>query len=291
MIYVRDKGRMCNNILQYGHVYAWAKDNGKRTISMRFAYKYPWFRICRTPGHNFFRYLMGKFGAKWGLIPVASYNTENADYTAEDRLLLESRNAVAEGWWVRHYDSFLNHLGEIKEMFEFRPEVRKNAETTLNGARRAGIPAIGLHIRRGDYARWNGGRYFYSDDQYIEIARKLVEYAGGKADIFICGNDPSLDEAAFRKALESGKAPESGKSPDSDKAPESDDIKLIFPKGNPAEDLCLLSECDMLAGPPSTFTLVAAMYRDLPLYWVKDPGAPLDAASFSRFARLFREIL
>ena len=158
-------------------------------------------------------------------------------------------------------------------MFEFRPEVRKNAETTLNGARRAGIPAIGLHIRRGDYARWNGGRYFYSDDQYIEIARKLVEYAGGKADIFICGNDPSLNEAAFRKALKTA------------------DIKLIFPKGNPAEDLCLLSECDMLAGPPSTFTLVAAMYRDLPLYWVKDPAALLDAASFGRFDRLFREIL
>lgn len=264
---------MCNNILQYGHVYAWAKDHGKRTISMRFAYKYPWFRICRTPGHNFFRYLMGKFGAKWGLIPVASYNTENADYTAEDRLLLESRNAVAEGWWVRHYDSFMNRLEEIKSMFGFLPDIRRSVNTLLDRERRPGIPAIGLHIRRGDYSRWNGGRYFYSDAQYIELARKLAEYAGGKADIFICGNDPSLDEAAFRAALETPA------------------VKLIFPKGNPAEDLCLLSECDMLAGPPSTFTLVAAMYRDLPLYWVKDPAAPLDAASFGRFGRLFREIL
>ena len=28
----------------------------------------------------------------------------------------------------------------------------------------------------------------------------------------------------------------------------------------------MLSECDYLIGPPSTFSLVAAMYRDIPLY-------------------------
>ena len=43
MIFVLDKGRMCNNILQYGHVYAWAREHGKRAVSMRFAYKYRYF--------------------------------------------------------------------------------------------------------------------------------------------------------------------------------------------------------------------------------------------------------
>ncbi|MDO5130828.1 MAG: hypothetical protein Q4D64_13035, partial [Prevotellaceae bacterium] len=43
MIFVRDKGRMCNNILQYGHVYAWAREHGKRAVSMCFAYKYRYF--------------------------------------------------------------------------------------------------------------------------------------------------------------------------------------------------------------------------------------------------------
>ena len=48
MIYVRDKGRLCNNILQYGHVYAWGREHGRQTVSMRFAYKYQFFRICHT---------------------------------------------------------------------------------------------------------------------------------------------------------------------------------------------------------------------------------------------------
>ena len=48
MIFVHDKGRMANNMLQYGHVYAWGREHGRQTMSMRFAYKYPWFRICET---------------------------------------------------------------------------------------------------------------------------------------------------------------------------------------------------------------------------------------------------
>lgn len=32
MIFVTDKGRMCNNILQYGHVYAWAREHGRKAF-------------------------------------------------------------------------------------------------------------------------------------------------------------------------------------------------------------------------------------------------------------------
>ena len=39
MIFVHDKGRMANNMLQYGHVYAWGREHGRTTVSMRFAYK------------------------------------------------------------------------------------------------------------------------------------------------------------------------------------------------------------------------------------------------------------
>jgi hypothetical protein len=43
-------------------------------------------------------------------------------------------------------------------------------------------------------------------------------------------------------------------------------------------------------GAPSTFTLVAAMYRDLPLYWIEEPEAVVKPQSFGRFDQLFREI-
>ena len=62
---------MCNNILQYGHLYAWGREHGRRTVSMRFAYKYRYFRICHTAYHNFLVYVVAKYAAKWGLLPVA----------------------------------------------------------------------------------------------------------------------------------------------------------------------------------------------------------------------------
>ena len=64
MIFVRDKGRMCNNILQYGHVYAWGREHGRSTLSMRFAYKYRYFRINRQLKHNFLSYAVAKYATK-----------------------------------------------------------------------------------------------------------------------------------------------------------------------------------------------------------------------------------
>lgn len=69
------------------------------------------------------------------------------------------------------------------------------------------------------------------------------------------------------------------------------DAEFIFAEGNPGEDLCLLSHCDLLAGAPSTFSLWASAYRDIPLYWIKNPTAELNQASFASFNRLFREII
>ena len=60
MIFVHDKGQMCNNILQYAHVYAWARENGRKSMSMRFAYKYQYFNICSSSYHNFLMYLVVK---------------------------------------------------------------------------------------------------------------------------------------------------------------------------------------------------------------------------------------
>ena len=37
MIFVKGYGQMCNNWLQYAHIYAWGLENGVNTVSMRFS--------------------------------------------------------------------------------------------------------------------------------------------------------------------------------------------------------------------------------------------------------------
>ena len=108
MIFVRDKGQMCNNILQYGHVYAWGREHGRATMSMRFAYKYQYFHICNTRYHNFPTYLYAKYGAKMGLFPVVCFDREGADYQEAERQMERHNTLVVEGWYAHWYDLLLN---------------------------------------------------------------------------------------------------------------------------------------------------------------------------------------
>ena len=61
MLFARDKSQMCNNLLQYAHVYAWGREHGRTTIAMRFSYKYKFFKISRTRLASFPLYLFAKY--------------------------------------------------------------------------------------------------------------------------------------------------------------------------------------------------------------------------------------
>jgi len=247
MIFVRDKGRMCNNILQYGHLYAWARANNRKTVSMRFAYKYQYFYICRTHWHNFFVYLFAKYAAQLKLIPTVTFDTPDEDFTEKENTMRRGC-LVAEGWFARWYDLFLQYKSEILSLFAFDSQIESKVTSLLEVSLKEGIIRLGVHIRRGDYATWN---------------KRVV--------IYICGNDPKLNKQAYSEAF--------------------GQENVVFPQGNPGEDLCLLSHCDYLIGPPSTFTLVASMYHNTPLYWIKDINKPLQEDCFDYFDNLFRNIL
>lgn len=277
---------MANNILQYGHVYAWGREHGRKTMSMRFAYKYPYFHICDTKYHNFATYVFAKYAAKWGLIPMVTFSNDEAQNRCNEDIMLQKRMLVVTGWEAHWYDLFLKYKSEILELFAFRPEIEEKVVEAMN--HRDSPPVIrsqssllteetvpmilGVHIRRGDYATFYNGKFFFSDEQYVGVIRRfLALHPDKQVRVFICGNDPKLDKDYYRRELPA--------------------CEVVFPDGNPGEDLCLLSHCDYLIGAPSTFSLVAAMYHDRPLYWMMDADAPLSESSFRYFDDLFQHIL
>lgn len=269
MIYVRDKGQMCNNLLQFGHVYAFARSHGRKAFSMRFAYKYPWFRISKQGFLNPVRYALAKGAAAIGLMPVVSYDTPGEVSAEKEKRILDSRTVMVQGWEVRFYEDFLTYADEIRHLFSFLPAVESAVSPLLPEGK--DTLRIGLHVRRGDYARWNGGRYLFSDEQYAAVAAKIAAlHPERKITLYICSNDPKLDIECYRNALPNA--------------------TIITPKGNPAEDLCLLSHCDLLAGAPSTYSLTAAFYHDIPLYWIENPDDTVTPESFGKFETLFRHI-
>lgn len=268
MIFVTDKGRLCNNILQYGHLYAWGREHGRKTMSMRFAYKYKDFHICHTRHHNFLVYVVAKYAAKLGLIPIVDFNDFKSDYKKHLHILQTRRWVLATGWCIRFYDLFDKYKDEILQLFAFDEKIIKKTEQQFSHDA-DDVIRLGVHIRRGDYATWCGGHYFYDDNQYARIIQQFCAlFPDKQIEIFICGNDPKLDKNLYQQQFGAS--------------------HVHFPNGSPTEDLCLLSHCHYLIGAPSTFTLIASMYQNNHLYWIVDAKAPLQLSSFSDFDHLSR---
>ena len=63
---------------------------------------------------------------------------------------------------------------------------------------------------------------------------------------------------------------------------------VMMPENNSAQDMVMLSECDAIIGPPSTFSLTASMYHDIPLCWMEE-SSPANMR-FDKFENHFRNI-
>lgn len=269
MIFVRDKGQMCNNILQYAHVYAWARENRRHCMSMRFAYKYPFFKISNTKNHNFLMYMVGKYGAKMKALPVVNYELEDKEKEKKEKFILCHKNVVIEGWGVRYYDLFLKYKAEILQLFDFKEEIHRKVDKLLASSSEEETLRIGVHIRRGDYQTFFNGMYYFYDHAFLYYIKEVMRLnPNRKYTVYICGNDPSLNKDYYTSNLPG--------------------VTVCFPAGNAGEDLCLLSKCDYLVGPPSSYSLVATMYGKARLHWMTCDRKVLEKDDFQDFDTLFR---
>ncbi len=283
MIFARDKSQMCNNLLQFAHVYAWAREHDRNVMSMRFSYKYPFFKISKSKYVSFPLYLIAKTLAALKILPTASFKRDTCDQKALERMMLSHKHIVVSGWFVRFYDLFEKYKGEICDLFTVLPEFStpvkaKMAEYEKDAAGK--FLRLGVHIRRGDYASWGDGRYFYDNRVYAEHIAKFASFFPDKTlYIYLSTNDFELSASQIEKELH--KIPI-----DNDQ-----DMHIHLMKNNAAQDLFMLSECDYIMGPPSTFSLVASMYRDIPFYRMDTKNVEsLTTNAFNTFNYWFRRI-
>ncbi|MBQ7420045.1 MAG: alpha-1,2-fucosyltransferase [Prevotella sp.] len=249
MIFARDKSQMCNNLLQYGHVYAWGREHGRKVISMRFSYKYQYFHICHTSLTGFGWYLLAKYLAAIRLLPTASFKYRNCNKEVLEQKMLKHKHIVVSGWFVRYYNLFLKYRDEICKLFTLDSQYTEPVKIKMQEAEasKENIIRLGVHIRRGDYAKWHDGAFFYDDEVYVRHINRFQEWYPNKTlHVYLSTNDSSVTKESFQKQCPSA--------------------KIHHLQGSAPEDLFMLSECDYLIGPPSTFSLVAAMYRDIPIY-------------------------
>ena len=261
---------MCNNLLQYAHVYAWGREHGRKVISMRFSYKYQYFHICHTNLTGFGWYLLAKYLAALKILPTASFKHSDCNREALEQKMLRHRHIVVSGWNVRFYDLFIKYRSEICDLFRIDDQYMAPVRQLMEGHQ--GI-RLGVHIRRGDYAEWNDGIYCYDDETYARhINRFAAMHEDKEVHVYLSTNDPEVTEDHYQQLCPQ--------------------VHVHHLHGSAPADLFMLSECDYLIGPPSTFSLVAAMYRDIPLYRMDTPNAEaMTPEAFHLFDYWFRRII
>lgn len=275
-MFARDKSQMCNNLLQYAHVYAWGREHGRKVISMRFSYKYQYFKICHTSLTGFGWYLLAKYLAALRLLPTASFKYDDCDREALERKMLRHRHIVVSGWHARWYDLFLKYRDEITDLFTLDSQYTDSVKAKMQEAEQGStgsIVRLGVHIRRGDYRIFHDGKYLYDDEVYQRHIRRFMMLHPGKAiHVYIATNDPEVKKSSYQEQCPG--------------------THVYCLGGSSPEDLFMLSECDYLIGPPSTYSLVAAMYRDIPLYRMDETDeGMMTLESFRRFDYWFRRII
>lgn len=169
---------------------------------------------------------------------------------------------ILDGWLFRDSSHFLDNAPLLRELFQFKPVVNSEALREISKIKIApDICLVGVHIRRGDYAHWQDGRYYFDDETYISAMNQissLLIAQGKKAEFIICSNE--LISASSNLLA----------------AP-----NVSLHQKTAIEDLCLLSKCDLLIGPPSTFTIWASFFGSIPLSYLEAKRQKIELQQFS----------
>jgi hypothetical protein len=123
----------------------------------------------------------------------------------------------------------------------------------------------GIHIRRGDYINWRGGGkkrgiYYYDDNIYEKfmenISRQLLSDGKQNHTFILFSNE----ETTFREKQ-----------------------NLLISKEEWYIDQHIMSECDYLIGPPSTFSLWSCYIGKAKFYHIFDKNKDVKLQDFSDF--------
>lgn len=144
---------------------------------------------------------------------------------------------------------------ELQSYFTIKAEYRQKPEKIINAIKKDGVIIIGIHIRRADYEYWKNGKYFFNDQQYLAVMQKTSLILQGEIQFIIVTNSP-LNKTNFNK------------------------FNAIFPEGSMIEDLHLLSLCDYIIGPPSSYSDWASLIGCKPKYTIEDPDTDFSLLDF-----------
>ena len=261
LICVKHYGQLCNRLWALTPVIAYALHK-KRHLYVCFARKsylncFPMLKNCKYlhfvlshdgSFYNSIEWRLALYSEKWNL-------EVKGDFATLKKIGLFS---FVDGWQHGEDISFVREQKEkIVELFKPTNIVANAVSESFKGF--DGI-TIGVHVRRGDYKDYLGGKYYYSDDVYYRIMnriRQLFALTNQKVRFLICSNEP------FEVLQE-------------------DNDVFTIQGADGITDLYALSKCNYIIGPPSSYSQWASFIGDVPLCLLLSETMDISMESFLR---------
>lgn len=262
-------GQTSNNFFQHVFFDSFCRENNIKFVN-------PWLRKYYGDYPNLNEYKRSKLidyltlkllkkGLRKGWIKVEEFDDISKSHAYYDRMKRPGY-ICCKGWFFRDnklvekYRSVYQHL--------FAPDIdHGDLEKKYLARHREEQIIIGVHIRRGDYKEWRDGIYYFDDNVYVNKINELLNVLGKDCKIIIFTNDEAFDVNLYKEQFR----------------------YILLSDNSVKTDHYLMSKCDYIIGPPSTFSMWAGYIGNVPYYHIKDPKTALTLDGFlnSDWAEVF----
>lgn len=172
-----------------------------------------------------------------------------------------------KGWQTRNDTRYLAQTKkQLQHIFRPKDEITSKAENLIKELRKNSDIIVGVHIRRGDYATWNDGKFFYSLEQYHQFMLRIKETHKDKRVSFFISSNENFSTDIFK-----------------------DCTCMRFDKepSGAILDLYTLSICDLIIGPFSSYSRWASFIGEVPLCFIETKEQEFKDKNFSKIIDYF----
>lgn len=255
-------GQTCNRFWAYLDTIAWAIVYKKKVYVLFWDSSLKYFDALRDNPYVCFVFyrkcLFDKFGEQRVKTYVQKFFTQSLI-----KRFLNSRYVRKLGflpsWPLRKSHQYFPVVkSDLRKIYKPNEDVCRSVERTIQSYKNNGYFIIGVHIRRGDYKDFEGGRYYFEYTDYRDMMFNLTKVFKEEKIAFFISTNEKYDSSIFKNFV------------------------LCEVEGNTvAHDLYALSLCDRIIGPLSTFSRWASWYGDVPLAFFDKSNMQLSKDSFS----------
>lgn len=148
------------------------------------------------------------------------------------------RHLLPYVWPYTDYAALYKHQEECRAFITPKGQYKQQADKIISKLRETKQTLVGVHVRRTDYKDWFRGKYYFSTEVYEKALKEISALLPNGVHFIIC-SDEKLTAKDF---------------------PSLPEEQLYFSQHPFITDFVLLSSCDYIIGPPSTFSGYASFY-------------------------------